>query len=363
MPRWMVSPQEKSSWQYPVIDKDLTSPPGSPSEGDRYIVGPSATGDWFGHVNDIAYWDGSSWMFIAVTEGMVVYVKDEDRLYRFITSWMDFGVFLQDVEVENLYVNDEIIKLGSTLGISSAEGIWMYTGEGEEINFICGGIFRWQDRDSPSFLPRMELDSEFGNLWIDGNFWACGDLYINWDNTNVDAVLYFGKPTSGYETLKWDITDGRFEFSDPLFINGDLYLANNKKIHIPSFALSQIEWELWASGQEFYIGIKSGWVAKIDMMMKNLEFKGNMWAHRNVAVNKGASNYDATILFYKPIAGYETLKWSKTINRFEFTDDLFVDGDFITDGVNGRGTVVKDKTTGVRYRIIVDNGSVACEAA
>ena len=30
-------------WQHPVIDKDLSSPPASPSEGDRYII---ASGTW-----------------------------------------------------------------------------------------------------------------------------------------------------------------------------------------------------------------------------------------------------------------------------------------------------------------------------
>lgn len=79
---------DKLSWQDPVEDKDLTSPPGSPSKGDRYIVGASATGDWSGHDGDIVYYDGSSWQFISEVEGMAVYVKDEDAVYVYITSWI-----------------------------------------------------------------------------------------------------------------------------------------------------------------------------------------------------------------------------------------------------------------------------------
>jgi len=74
----------------PVLDKDLTSPPGSPSEGDRYIVGSGATGDWSGHDNEIAEWNGSSWDFgPTLTEGLVVYVKDENDLYVYDgSSWI-----------------------------------------------------------------------------------------------------------------------------------------------------------------------------------------------------------------------------------------------------------------------------------
>lgn len=59
-----------------ILDRDLTTPPGSPSNGDTYIVGTSATGDWSGEDGNIAaYFDG--WLFIDLAGGMVGYVKDE----------------------------------------------------------------------------------------------------------------------------------------------------------------------------------------------------------------------------------------------------------------------------------------------
>jgi len=80
------------SWQEPVEDKDLTAPPGSPSAGDRYIVGASATGDWAGHDYDIAEYDGSAWSFVVDVEGLACYVKDEDKLYTNNGSnWVTFG--------------------------------------------------------------------------------------------------------------------------------------------------------------------------------------------------------------------------------------------------------------------------------
>ena len=71
-----------------IIDKDLATPPGSPSEGDRYIVASSATGDWTGQENNIAiYFQG--WLFITPAEGWAFYVQDEDGYYHFDgTSWI-----------------------------------------------------------------------------------------------------------------------------------------------------------------------------------------------------------------------------------------------------------------------------------
>lgn len=40
--------------QASALDKDLTSPPASPADGDAYIVAASATGAWSGHDDDIA---------------------------------------------------------------------------------------------------------------------------------------------------------------------------------------------------------------------------------------------------------------------------------------------------------------------
>ena len=81
------------SWQGAVIDKDLTAPPGSPSEGDRYIVGPSATGAWSGHDDDIAEYVDSAWEFYAPAEGWRVDVKDENKQYRYSgAAWGATGV-------------------------------------------------------------------------------------------------------------------------------------------------------------------------------------------------------------------------------------------------------------------------------
>lgn len=69
-----------------VKDKDLTTPPGSPAAGDRYIVLATGTGDWAGHDADLTMFSGGGWIFIQPIEGTTVYVQDEDKYYRFSGS-------------------------------------------------------------------------------------------------------------------------------------------------------------------------------------------------------------------------------------------------------------------------------------
>ena len=61
-----------------VLDRDLATPPGSPSNGDTYLVGSSPTGAWSSNTGNIAIYN-SGWTFITPVEGMWVYVADEDR--------------------------------------------------------------------------------------------------------------------------------------------------------------------------------------------------------------------------------------------------------------------------------------------
>lgn len=72
-----------------VKDNDLATPPSSPAAGDSYIVAPSATGAWAGNDNQIAVYDGTTWLFYAPSKGWRFYVDDEDIDYRFDgTVWV-----------------------------------------------------------------------------------------------------------------------------------------------------------------------------------------------------------------------------------------------------------------------------------
>jgi hypothetical protein len=47
-----------------VISAGLNTPPGSPTQGDTYILGASPTGAWAGRANCLAGYFGTSWVFV-----------------------------------------------------------------------------------------------------------------------------------------------------------------------------------------------------------------------------------------------------------------------------------------------------------
>ncbi len=68
-----------------VISQSTTAPPGSPAEGDAYIVPFGASGVWVGHVQDIAYFFGGVWNFLppSVGVGHEVWVRDDAEFVQY----------------------------------------------------------------------------------------------------------------------------------------------------------------------------------------------------------------------------------------------------------------------------------------
>ncbi len=66
--------------QLSTLDWDLTSPPGSPSDGDRYIVASGATGDWAGWDLNVALRTDGAWLRLPPRTGWRAWVEDEGVL-------------------------------------------------------------------------------------------------------------------------------------------------------------------------------------------------------------------------------------------------------------------------------------------
>ena len=66
--------------QLSVLDRDLTAPPGSPADGDRYIVASGATGDWAGWDLNVALWTDGAWLRLPPRTGWRAWVEDEGVL-------------------------------------------------------------------------------------------------------------------------------------------------------------------------------------------------------------------------------------------------------------------------------------------
>jgi hypothetical protein len=63
-----------------VADRDLSAPPVSPAEGDRYLVKAPGAGGFAGKDDQIAHYADGGWSFYAPRAGWVCYVRDESAL-------------------------------------------------------------------------------------------------------------------------------------------------------------------------------------------------------------------------------------------------------------------------------------------
>ena len=71
-----------------VKDRDLATPPATPTNGDRYLVPAAATGVWAGKTNQIAVRIADAWEYHTPTIGWLCYIEDEAKLSAFkSTGW------------------------------------------------------------------------------------------------------------------------------------------------------------------------------------------------------------------------------------------------------------------------------------
>ncbi|RIK95291.1 MAG: hypothetical protein DCC73_02640 [Proteobacteria bacterium] len=69
-----------------VEDKDLSAPPGSPAEGQVWIVAAAATGAWAGQSGKLAHYIGGAWVFLTPAEGWRAWLRDEALEARYTGS-------------------------------------------------------------------------------------------------------------------------------------------------------------------------------------------------------------------------------------------------------------------------------------
>ena len=75
-----------------VIDRDSTTPPDDPAEGDRHIVGADGTGAWSGHDLEIAAFQDGGWAFYAPRPGWRAWIVEESALRAWNgTAWVTVG--------------------------------------------------------------------------------------------------------------------------------------------------------------------------------------------------------------------------------------------------------------------------------
>jgi len=75
------------------VKNQTNTPPGSPADGDSYIVTATATGAWTGWENSISYYQsGTGWKRILPREGMLAWDQTGNNLHYYDGSaWTDYS--------------------------------------------------------------------------------------------------------------------------------------------------------------------------------------------------------------------------------------------------------------------------------
>lgn len=72
-----------------VVNQTTNAPPGSPSDGDAYVIGGSPTGAWTGAARSIAIYQSSGWVIYTPYDGATVYDKGTDTQIKYDgSSWV-----------------------------------------------------------------------------------------------------------------------------------------------------------------------------------------------------------------------------------------------------------------------------------
>lgn len=80
--------------QLSVKSRTTAAQPGSPANGDRYLLTGSPTGaQWSTQANKLAVYVGTAWKFFTPKEGMFSWIDDQDLFMRYTgAAWVDVAV-------------------------------------------------------------------------------------------------------------------------------------------------------------------------------------------------------------------------------------------------------------------------------
>jgi len=125
------------------------------------------------------------------------------------------------------------------------------------------------------------------DIWNTGSIKTYGNLYLNFDNSDVDAAVYFGDVASDTDhKLSFDKTTQQFRTSDSLTVSGYIY-ANS-----------------------------------------------NIYAHENLYLNKNLSNADSAVYFGNTSsASTHSILFDISATQFVLSDGMTMNGDLHINGI------------------------------
>lgn len=159
--------------QASVADRDLATPPGSPSEGDAYIIAATATGDWLGSENSIAAYQGGAWVIYAPKVGWRAWVEDESILARWDGSaWLNLVGSAGNGSAA-----------APTYSFASDPDTGMYRNAANELGFATGGSERFK-------IGNSQIITSTGDVLFN-NAGSNSQATLNKDAAGDNSILNF----------------------------------------------------------------------------------------------------------------------------------------------------------------------------
>ena len=192
--------------QLSVLNSNLSTPPGSPVEGDRHIVASGATGEWSGKDQQVSVWQEGTWISYAPREGWLAWDRNDELLLVFDgTAW----VTVVDSDLQNVALVGINATADTTnrLSVSSPATLLSHEGNDHQVK-----VNKNASADTASFLFQTDFSgrAELGTTGDDSLHFKVSADGTNWtealfiDNSNGYVGIGTTTPSQPLNILKDD---------------------------------------------------------------------------------------------------------------------------------------------------------------
>lgn len=188
-----------------VTRRDLTAPPSSPDDGERFLIAASATADWQGKDNQIAAWQDGAWAYYLPRDGWCVWVEAERLLYAWQTDqWVAAGGnHIDHQNLDHVGVN-ATANDANRLVVSSPASLFNHEGNGHQIK-----VNKQAEADTASLLYQTNWSGR-AEMGLAGN--DDFSIKVSADGSNWKEPLRISKD-SGRVAIKNSNPTARLRFS------------------------------------------------------------------------------------------------------------------------------------------------------
>lgn len=179
--------------QCSILGLYTVTPPVSPSDGDRYIIGASATGAWAGKDYKLAYLVDGVWRFFDPQKGWIVFNEADNRLYMLNSSFAWKAIAYDDsftAKFDKLGLGGATPDASNRLSINSPQALFNNAGAGVNLylnksSAVNDAAFTFQTAFSTRAIFGLLANNNFTlKVSPDGSSFY-SPLVINSDGTTI----------------------------------------------------------------------------------------------------------------------------------------------------------------------------------